>query len=1013
MALIQVRDIYWRRNSPYGGYSAGDIVSLYYNNVTETMVVKKNGVVITSGNSIPYSFQSNGQPASYYKTETGGNILEVDIVVCSGTTRKQFPRTIVTFPYVEIVNLSGNPSCAVSPTVCDLTIGSFPTVVNESSDGASDGSITVTATSSNGAIEYNLNADFIYGGGSSTGIFNGLTSGIYRIYARDAANCSDSISVAVNYDVSYGVKYFLEYDDLRGDASKIEIQERDYSGSSTEIKGGDTPILIRQRGEGEQNKFVPVLGCELEVTLASESKYQYQDLFTSDPNKYRIVFYKDFGSGYTQLATGKILPNQYKEVYNDPPYLVNFIATDGLAALKDVPFTDSSGGGFFGSYKSIQIIANCLKATGMDFGIKCAVNLYADGMTETASSDPLDQAYVDVESYYTDDTLSYLDVIVRILQPYGAQLTQWGGYWNIVRVEEKSSTYDYRVFDSSGVYVSNSSFDPTIISQETTTTGVIWVDTPEFEMNNAYGKISLSYGMGLRKNLIRNGDFKLKDVYNYFSNSFVPVIDFRGFQIIANGDDFISTYYQVVNEDKVLAGQNQGTLLPDKNNIALGLFGGTGKAYVISKPINIKLGFTDSLVFKIRCGIPTYDFKDFPYVKIRCVITYGSYYLSGDGRWLTAATEAVFFATNFGNYAEYTIKSAGYPSGADAGLNLQVKVYHAYAYAFDTSTVAAQRAIATGGTLVTAGSFAIGTLYKIKTLGTTDFTLIGATSNTVGLQFYATGIGSGTGTATAEPLGIGYRTQRIDSSVFKLYYYELEENTSAESVPNIVRPTDYNSVTNPVQWILKTTRDTSGGVSTFFLIDKISVEYLSDGSAPPENYEATINGEDNNPNVLKVDVKHGSLVEVVKTSSRVTPIFNIGFFFNPYTVNDSVETVVQNAEKTYFGYIRNSSGTGYTTWHRSYLSESLELHDILLSSFAAQYNAPWRRMRGALTGAEYVTPLNSIIEQNDNNKVYYPISLEIDDKMRIFSGEFVELSVVDDSQSSVGFTKGFSFGFNA
>ena len=51
------------------------------------------------------------------------------------------------------------------------------------------------------------------------------------------------------------------------------------------------------------------------------------------------------------------------------------------------------------------------------------------------------------------------------------------------------------------------------------------------------------------------------------------------------------------------------------------------------------------------------------------------------------------------------------------------------------------------GALITAGSFVVGTKYEIVTVGTTDFTLIGAASNTVGLVFTATGVGSGTGDA--------------------------------------------------------------------------------------------------------------------------------------------------------------------------------------------------------------------------------------------------------------------------
>ncbi|PPD00314.1 MAG: hypothetical protein CTY35_02625 [Methylotenera sp.] len=48
---------------------------------------------------------------------------------------------------------------------------------------------------------------------------------------------------------------------------------------------------------------------------------------------------------------------------------------------------------------------------------------------------------------------------------------------------------------------------------------------------------------------------------------------------------------------------------------------------------------------------------------------------------------------------------------------------------------------------VTAGSFVIGQTYTINSVGTTNFIAIGAASNTIGLQFVATAVGSGTGTA--------------------------------------------------------------------------------------------------------------------------------------------------------------------------------------------------------------------------------------------------------------------------
>ena len=52
---------------------------------------------------------------------------------------------------------------------------------------------------------------------------------------------------------------------------------------------------------------------------------------------------------------------------------------------------------------------------------------------------------------------------------------------------------------------------------------------------------------------------------------------------------------------------------------------------------------------------------------------------------------------------------------------------------------------------IAAGTFVTGHKYKIVSLGTTDFTAIGASANTVGVTFTATGAGSGSGIASESP----------------------------------------------------------------------------------------------------------------------------------------------------------------------------------------------------------------------------------------------------------------------
>ena len=90
-----------------------------------------------------------------------------------------------------------------------------------------------------------------------------------------------------------------------------------------------------------------------------------------------------------------------------------------------------------------------------------------------------------------------------------------------------------------------------------------------------------------------------------------------------------------------------------------------------------------------------------------------------------------------------------YPVGS-IYMNASVATNPATLFGFGTwSAFGAGRVLLGNGTTntVTAGGFVIGSTYTIVSVGTTNFTAIGASANTVGVVFTATGVGTGTGTA--------------------------------------------------------------------------------------------------------------------------------------------------------------------------------------------------------------------------------------------------------------------------
>lgn len=99
-------------------------------------------------------------------------------------------------------------------------------------------------------------------------------------------------------------------------------------------------------------------------------------------------------------------------------------------------------------------------------------------------------------------------------------------------------------------------------------------------------------------------------------------------------------------------------------------------------------------------------------------------------------------------------------------FNTQDQIYAANdtAYPVEFDSTYLSNGVALEAVTVTAGAFVVGVRYTIVSVGSTNFTLIGAASNTVGVVFVATGVGTGTGTASTK--------SRIRASVNGLYNFQ-------------------------------------------------------------------------------------------------------------------------------------------------------------------------------------------------------------------------------------------------
>jgi len=137
-----------------------------------------------------------------------------------------------------------------------------------------------------------------------------------------------------------------------------------------------------------------------------------------------------------------------------------------------------------------------------------------------------------------------------------------------------------------------------------------------------------------------------------------------------------------------------------------------------------------------------------------------------------AGLNIVAGATN-NTFIGYEAGNSGSGSSTNAADNNTAVGYQAFYSNTTGSYNSAQgvNSLYNSGSTRTAGSFITGVSYKVISIGSTDFTLIGG-SNSVGTSFTATGPGSGTGTASSNSsnnIAVGVDAGRYITGSTELY----------------------------------------------------------------------------------------------------------------------------------------------------------------------------------------------------------------------------------------------------
>jgi hypothetical protein len=976
-------------------YVAGDWIEPRYEDTTGAIVVYDSSGVIFSGPDLGI----NAKDVNYLIPPATYREINNNYSFCDGTTLVYYTAQTA-FPYVTRKTQANAPSCAITTPVCDLQIV-LGGVTNASAATNGDGEIATSATSSAGGIKYAL-FDFDYvTEGQATGDFAGVYPGLYFVRAKDANGCEASVLVEVGVtNAAYEVRHRMDYRTIENELRRVDILEAGYVGAIEEDLVSDAPVRIVWRADNTEKTY-PVVASTLEVDLhhsEAQGALHYLHLFTQDDTKFKVRHYTYNGAAYVLNWEGFIAPALYSEPYKALPYNITVQATDGLALLQDKLFLDQAGNSFERTLSVAEILAICLAKTGVFINIRVVAHIFETRQTVSATISPLEQTFVQASAYLDEEgnPKTCRQVLEYILTPFGARIVQSKGYWYITRIEELTADFDFVEYSFDGFDITQvgvGSYSPVKhIRRATTPNSVTPVDQAlAMDMVPAYGKLNINYELGYLGGLLRFGNFE--------DPKYVTKLPSVGLgDTVAEEGPFIDKRFApewTLAKNGELGGVNTVQRFDQKEGWVTSIQNGYGLSYIQYKPVPVTYTANDYVSIKLRFKISQADLpridlsptntrsgptggtvtgprsdrstagsffkKDPPYVKFKWSVKLGSHFVLqyGGGTTDTGVGINESYISTYNEFVEITLDKVLLPDvSVETTEDLVVRVYSAYVL----------------------------------------------DSNFINLAALA-----------IEPTVASYIGRRVtvtDRSTYgDVYFYELRDSTEATSSPDIVQPADYNGTTNTKKWYLIEQQANNSLSRDYNSVDisEVQVEFYPGGITPIGRKEGVRERPGTRSVIINdVEIQQG-LVTPYNLNSKIRAGVDANFFHGDLPL-------IQNARYIYENYFALSDGSPTLSWTRVGEPEAATLHRIIAQLLIRWYKQPTWRLSGKLradTSVGDLTPIDCLYTSTQEQKYYLIKSLTCNDKDKQFDVEMEEIKDGAVVAPDLGFTTGFTTGFNA
>ena len=110
--------------------------------------------------------------------------------------------------------------------------------------------------------------------------------------------------------MAYGVKYRLDFSDVRSRKRRVEILKKDYGGAVLPMIGTDEPVVIEWKADDDF--YEPLIGSQCQLNLWVTDDVTYDQFYLFDEREYSVkVYYESAPNVYTVYWNGWIANDVY------------------------------------------------------------------------------------------------------------------------------------------------------------------------------------------------------------------------------------------------------------------------------------------------------------------------------------------------------------------------------------------------------------------------------------------------------------------------------------------------------------------------------------------------------------------------------------------------------------------------------------------------------------------------------------------------------------------------------